>query len=442
MFEEVKNFLTKKGLLCSGDTYLVGFSGGFDSMCLLHILNRLGLKVVAVHLNHNWRGAESDEEEENCAEFCEKYKIPFCSKKLDAAAKKTETAAREARQKFFKECYEKYDAKGLFLAHTKSDNAETVIYRMIKGTGIKGLCGIAKHNSINGCQIFRPLMNFSRKDIENYCRKFSLNPNNDSSNNSVKYKRNFIRHKILPEMKEINPEVEDKLYNLSQIAVSQERIINEYLGLIENKVKVNGKFLTAKFLEFSEDVQKRFIMNFLIENSIDYDSRKVDEILEFIYENHGASCGKTISLTEKLMLLVNKDYIYPVAGIEKCFESVEITGCGTYEFCGYTFCAARYDKELPEKFPSEREYYAYTCSLPFPLSLRFRKDGDIINPFGMDGSMKLKKFFINKHIPKPERNGIILLCKNEEVLWAAGCCLSNKLRCGDIPEYVIKLEKR
>ena len=441
MFEDVEKFLKKYNLLNPDNTYLVGFSGGFDSMCLLHILSQFELKLVAVHLNHNWRGAESDLEEQNCKRFCEQRGIQFYCEKLDSSVKKTETAARDARQEFFKKCYEKYNAKGIFLAHTKSDNAETVIYRLIKGTGVRGLSGISEYSSINGCEIFRPLMNFLRADVENYCSEYKLNPNDDSSNRCLKYKRNFIRHKILPVMKEINPSVEDKIYNLSQVALSEERIVNEYLNYLEKQVKSGEKFLTQNFLRLSVDVQKKFIMNLLIENGIDYDSKRIDEVIGFIQENADCASGKTFSLNHNLFLMVSKSCFYPVVYIEKSAAEIEISGCGEYEFCDYKLTVQKFEGKF-EGYPSESEKWAYTGPLPFPICLRYRCDGDLINPFGMSGSMKLKKFFINKNIPKPLRNGIILLCKNNEVLWAAGCCLSNKLRCVDRPEYIIKLEKR
>lgn len=247
IISRVKNFIEKYKL--SG-TFIVAFSGGYDSMCLLDVLNKLRYDIAAVHLNHNWRGEESLAEAKVCEEFCTSRGIKFYTETLPDNIEKTETAAREARYKFFKRCAEKFNSKTVFTAHNFDDNAETVLYRIIKGTGIAGLQGIAERRDI----YYRPLLSISREEIEKYCRQNNLHPNNDSSNSDTKYKRNLIRHKILPLMKEINPKVTNAINSLSDIAKQ-------------------------------EDEQTNSIRQMLIENKLDYDCKKIKEIQQFIEEN-------------------------------------------------------------------------------------------------------------------------------------------------------------
>ncbi len=448
MINGVKNFLKKHGLFASEKTFLVGFSGGYDSMCMLDVLHRIsekvGFKLVALHLNHNWRGKEAEIEQENCENYCKQKNIQIITEILPPDVPKTETAAREKRQEFFKKYYKKLNADGLFLAHTKSDNTETILYRLTKGTGVRGLCGILEHSSLDFCEVYRPLMNFTRKDILRYCTVNKLVPNNDSSNFDTKYARNFIRHQIVSELKTINPKIDDVFLNLSQIAISEQNIVNEYLNQIKQEIVKDGYFLTQKFCKLSKDVQYKMILNFLIENNLDYDSRKVLEIYDFIYKSAKYKSGKTLSLTKDLWLFVSKEKICTIIDIEpeKIDEHVDINQCGKYFFNGSVLSLKKYNGTQIPDFPQEFENKVYV-SLPdkFNLTLRTRAHGDIIQPFGMQGSMKLKKLFINKGIEKFKRDEILLLCKNQEVMWAVGVCLNEKLRAKDIPTHVITVEK-
>ena len=208
MIDTVENFLEEYGLKNKDNTFLVGFSGGCDSLCLLDILSGLskkyGFKVVALHLNHNWRKEESLREEQNCKIFCEQNNIEFVVETLDGTEQKTENIAREARYGFFLKHAKNYPNSSLFTGHTSSDNAETVIYRIIKGTGIVGLQGILPERKLAQVNVFRPLLSISRAKTEDYCYSKGLTPNSDSSNFDMNYKRNFIRHKIMPLFKEIN----------------------------------------------------------------------------------------------------------------------------------------------------------------------------------------------------------------------------------------------
>lgn len=452
MIEKVEKFFIKydlAGAQKTPKTYLIGFSGGYDSMCLLDILNKMcDHKLVALHLNHNWRGDEAKVEEENCKKFCEERNIEFISETLNSDTKKTETAAREARQLFFKKYYKKYNADGLFLAHTKSDNTETIVYRMVQGTGVNGLCGIFAQNEIMGMEIFRPLINCTREEIEDYCSKNHLEPNHDSSNEDTRYKRNFIRHAILPKLKEMNTNLDESIMRLSEIAASEKRILDEYMNILETnlKLKEGDRFKTPVFMGLSEDLRKQFILNLLVENGFDYDSKKIDEIFAFINLNQGSKTGKTHSLDGKNWLFINTKEFYIIQNAQKVqrlqndTNEVTIDSEGEYVFGNKIFKVEKYTQDTLPKFPKENEFCAYVSNLDFPLTLRYRNEGDTIQPFGMQGSMKLKKYLINKNVPKFERDGIIMLCKNSEVLWACGCGLSEKLRAAKVPQYMIKTE--
>ena len=408
--DNIKNFIKKHNL--SG-TIIVAFSGGYDSMCLLDILNKLGEKIIAAHLNHNWRGEESLKEAENCKNFAKSRGIQYYSEILPDSIEKTETAAREARYDFFRRCAKKFNSKIVFTAHNFDDNAETVLYRIIRGTGTIGLQGIA--------------VKTTRAEIEKYCKDNNLNPNNDSSNSDTKYKRNFIRHKIIPLLKEINPNVTDALNSLSEIAYEDNNLINTYLP--------------TNLIQASEIEQKRLIYKILNEYNLDYDREKIENIQKFIQENKNSKSGKKISLADNLWLFVSTKKAEIISKTEKNTEEINISKCGKYEFEDYIFSIEKYNKEITE-FPHDTEYKAYISVDEINFTLRHRKDGDKIQPLGSKGSQKLKKYLNEKKIPQHEKDKLIFLCKDNEILWAAGIGISEKIKVAQKPTHMLKLEKR
>ena len=418
--EQVKEFIEKYNL--SGK-FIVAFSGGYDSMCLLDVLNKLGYDVVAAHLNHNWRGKESDEEEINCIEFAKKNNIEIYCEKLDKTVEKTESAAREARYKFLKKCAKIFDTNIVFTAHNFDDNAETVLYRIIKGTGTIGLQGIAEHRDI----FYRPLLKVSRDEIENYCTNNELSPNVDSSNYNTNYKRNFIRHQILPLLREINPKVNEALNNLSEIAKEDNLLIEKYLP--------------KSILKASETEQKRIIHQILIQNNLDYDSKKISKIQQFIQENKNSKSGKKMSLTNNLWLFVNDKKLEIVAVKEKNSQEITVKEEGLYEFEDYIFEIKKTD-EVPKYFSKDSDLKAFIEIDKIDFVLRHRRNGDMINPLGSVGSQKIKKYLNEKKIPQHEKDLIPLLCCDKEIFWAAGLGISEKIKVVNKPTHMIRLIKK
>lgn len=437
--ETVKSFLQKYDLDKPDLTYLVAFSGGYDSMCLLHVLKKITKnKLIALHLNHNWRGDESDKEELNCKEFCNSLNIEFYSEKLCAQIPHTETAARNARYEFFENCSKKFNSKIVFTAHNKNDNAETLIYRIATGTGIAGLQGISPQREI----YYRPLLEISRDEIEKYCIKKHLNPNNDSSNTDTKYKRNFIRKNIMPALNKINPESIDKINTLSDIAKEESEIIDEYVKIIQEKITESSKIKTKKFLKQSLPVQKRLIYNLFIKYNLDYDRTKILNILEFIHNNSDSKSGKTCSLTENLWIFVSCESIETITNNDFKPPSIRITKEGKYNTSEYTFEIEKFEKEV-RKFPKDSEGIAYV-NLPYPIDfeLRTRQEGDIIQPLGMKGTQKLKKYLNEKKIPNHEKDKLLFLAQGNEILWAINSGISDKIKVSSKPSHRLTFYKK
>ena len=208
---------------------LVGFSGGADSVTLLHALYTLLGKerLVALHINHMLRGAEADGDEEFCRDFCQQREIPFLSQKIDVKAlcgdNGFEEAARNVRYKAFEEVAEAMQCATVSLAHTASDNLETLIFHLCRGAGANGLSGIPVQRPLGKCTVVRPLLDVTREEILAYAEENGLSFRTDSTNADTAYTRNFIRAEIVPLMKKINPSAEENArYACAAVADLQE----------------------------------------------------------------------------------------------------------------------------------------------------------------------------------------------------------------------------
>lgn len=446
MINRVIEFL-KKYNLCD-KTIIVGFSGGFDSMCLIDILSKIkqmqefdDLHVIAAHFNHNWRGDESLQEQEVCRMFASVKGFEFYTKTADNRIKRTENDARIARYEFFEEAYEEFDADAVFTAHNKDDNAETVLYRIIKGTGIVGLKGIAEKRQY----FYRPLLTTKRSEIVHYCNENNLTPNNDSSNSNTIYRRNYLRLNVIPALEHINENVKDSLNTLATIATSDNEIIEEYLSFIRPKVFKEDKIVSSEYKRLSVPLKKRFLHEYIQKLDLDYDYKKIMEIYDFIEKNITQKNGSTISLASAMWLYANDKSIEPIPSRNKNIEfslpvNITIDGIGEFVNAEHRLVIQKYVDENLFIFPESTSNFAYVdlSNIKFPLQLRTRKDGDIISPYGMTGTMKLKKYLNSKGVPRHNRDNIVLLCNEKEVLWVVGVGLSNKIAVTKKPTHIIE----
>lgn len=429
--EKVELFLEKYKLLTPKNNIIVAFSGGYDSLCLLSIMKEISkkydLNLTAIHLNHAWRGEESDLEEYRCREFCKD--IAFYSEKLNDDIPHTETAGRQARYDFFEKCAKKFNSKAILTAHNANDNAETIFYRIIKGTGLTGLEGIAEKRDV----YYRPLLGIYRKDIETYCKQHKLIPNNDSSNNDTKYARNKIRKEIFPLLKEITPDFEKKLNELALVAKESNQIINAQIKPLE-------QYKTYEFSNLNICIKNAIVHKFFRENNLDYDKTKVTSLIEKIDKYSKLKSGKKISLTSKLWLFVNSEKMEILTDAKTINNDIQINNEGIYFFDKYKFSIKKAGK-VQRDFPKDDEFTALAELKDINFTLRNRKNGDIIQPLGMIGTQKLKKYLTGKAIPKHEKDNLVCLCKDNEVLWVAGYGISDKIKVVNKPTHILKLER-
>lgn len=445
MLEKIKLFLREYEL--QDKTIVVGFSGGYDSMCLVDILSKIKqeegfweMDVITAHFNHNWRGEESLKEQEVARLFSISRGLEFYTRTAPLTLKKTENDARIARYDFFEEALEEYDADAVFTAHNSDDNAETVLYRVAKGTGLVGLKGISEKRGV----FYRPLLKVSRAEIMAYCEKNNLSPNNDSSNMDTKYRRNYLRLNVIPALEKINPAIKDSLNTLAEVATSENLIIEEYLSSIKEKVFNEDKILSEEFKKLSKPVKMRLIHEYVQNFNLDYDFKRINELYEFIEQNIDKRNGTTISLATALWLYVDDKVIETIPPKKQEYKpdfKILIDGEGEYKIGDKRLIIRQYFSDEVFIFPESTANFVYVdlSKEKFPLVIRTRKDGDVINPFGMSGSMKLKKYFNSKGISRHKRDEIFLLANDKEVLWVVGVGLSNKIGVVKTPTHVIEV---
>lgn len=322
--DKVIQTIKKNNLIENGDKIVVGVSGGPDSICLINLLNEIKkeeiikFELIVCHINHMIR-EEATSDEEYVKEYCEKNKLQFYAKhaNIEEIAKLnkigTEEAGRNVRYNFFAEILNKTNANKIATAHTKNDNAETVLMNIIRGSstsGIKGITAIRENTYI------KPLIEISREEVEEYCKINKLNPRYDKTNNESIYTRNKVRNILIPLIKkEFNPNIIDTIDRLSSLAEKE----NEYFEKITEKtykellIKEEKKEIILDLKEFNkqEEVIKSRIVLYTIKriNGSNNGISKVhiDDIIKLCENNIG---NKYLTPNKNIKILINKGKMY------------------------------------------------------------------------------------------------------------------------------------
>lgn len=312
MLNKVKNTIKKYNLLNDDDKVLVGVSGGPDSITLLNILHELGYNLCVAHINHGIR-ENADNDEKFVEDFCKQKNIPCFVKKvklkeMDSNGMTLEELGRKIRYDFFYEIFEKEGCTKIATAHNANDNAETVIMNIIRGTGLTGLKGIGPKREI----IVRPLIEITRKEIEEYCTSKNLNPCHDETNDEAIYTRNKVRLELIPYIeKNINSNVVNNINRMSELITTEEEYIQneveeKYKECVieekENIVVCNLK----KFNKLDNVIKRRLIFKFIIKtlgNAKDIEKIHIEDILKLCENNIG---GKYLTPNKNIKVTVNK----------------------------------------------------------------------------------------------------------------------------------------
>ena len=461
LLEQVKRTIDRYHLLDKGDRLIVGVSAGVDSMVLLHLLNtyrqEFDLSLIVAHINHGLRPKESEKEAELVQKESERLGLTFEYGQFNVkefqkvGGISLQDAARKIRFHFFNVLLQKYNANKIALGHNADDQVETVLLRLMRGSGLKGLKGMLP---IREGRVIRPLLEVWRREIESFAEEMKIPYLLDSSNLKKNYLRNRLRLTLIPLIeKEYQPNFKKIVLKISTILREE----NDYLerGAEEAYQKIVREEKDALSFKFSEyqflhpAIQWRIIQKMLgriysgetvIEEregmEVDQIYKKFHQLLPsfFIELPHGVSLEKRYDL-----VLIGKGWVKPVPPFE-----VELISPGRNYVEEIKREVVIEETSRDDKF---KDLYGLPDialldyqSLQFPLKMRNFRPGDRFRPLGVKGTQKLKEFFIDHKIPKFERPRILLLISGEMIAWVVGYRIDERVKVTEKTQRILKVE--
>lgn len=446
MKNKILRTISKHSLFGDNENIVVAVSGGADSMCLLSFLYSVKSKLkinrlIAAHVNHNIRGDEAKRDEEFVKSFCELRGIPF--ELLDADVPKiadsmkcgTEEAARRVRYDYFKELSEKYNAL-VATAHNADDNAETVIYNLVRGSGLKGLCGIPPKRDY----IIRPLIEVTRHEIEHYCDENGLEYITDSTNLSDEYTRNKIRHNVLPVLRLINPSLENTITNTSSMLREDSDFLNSLAHSSLQSAKINGGYSVKKLKTLDSSVLSRVIIILLDETfKISPDYKCVCSVCDIIRN------GGRVNIKGNIYADANSGIfrLYKITPPEK-HKVTNLLSCINSQ-SGENNRVFRVVEKKEFDSDSKFNNLLFKNAVDYDIInavtvMRTRKTGDFFSPSKRGWTKSLKKFFIDEKVVLEKRDKLRLIANGNEVLWLEGFGASEKAKVKAVTKKVLVID--
>lgn len=430
MLRIIKSYILQNDLLSPSATVIVGLSGGADSMAMLDVLTLLGYRCIAAHCNFHLRGEESDRDADFVKKWCKSIDIEFVSIDFDttgyASDKKIsiEMAARELRYRWFEIIRSEYQAEAIAVAHHRDDSVETVLMNLVRGTGIKGLTGIAPKNE----KIIRPMLCTTRQQIETYLKNRSIPFVTDSTNNEDLYTRNYLRINVLPMLQKLNPSVTDAIFRTSQNLREAEKMYHAATERAKSIVFDGEKIdITALLTEASP-----ISVLFEILAPLGFNPTVIEDVCGALQ----AESGK-IFVGERFRIIKDRDFLLldPISTIMGN-EDVFYIQSDTREMeVPIRLIFSQEKKSVPIK-KNRLWLYADMDKLAFPLVLRRWQQGDWFIPFGMKGRKKLSDYFSDQKFSLKDKENAWILVSDKEIVWIVGERSDNRIRVTDKTENV------
>lgn len=448
LLQKVKAAIRNHDLLAKGDRVIVGFSGGIDSLCLLHILHQLveyELELWVVYINHSLRPAENIREVELLHKIGNHWGLKTKEVTLDIPGRLREKPqslqllAREERYKIFISLREEIDAAKVALGHHRDDQAETILYRVIRGTGIDGLAGMP---IIRDNIFIRPLLEVSREEIREYALRHNLSWLEDSSNRKSVYVRNKIRLQLIPELETAyNPNLSSALIRLGRLAREQQELMEALLEEKWERLTIIREeqlgIVIEEFLRIPAYLQYYLLKRVLREIQPQQQLESVTLLKlrdKIINENHHF---KTVQLSKKILahklegaiFFEKKERLIPT--LAERFR-LNVPGVTVIPELDLEIRVEK-DNYIPNwNEVGKHEAYLDITRLKLPFYLRFWRYGDKFHPLGAPGCQKLHDFFINRKVPREKRTGIpLLVTADDQIAWVLGYRLNELYKITD-----------
>ncbi len=441
MEAKVREIITGYKLINTGNTVLLGISGGADSIAMLRVLHNLmaelNFRIAVAHLNHGIRHNDADKDMEFVKALCGELQVPFYTETVNVPARaerdslSIEMAAREERYEFFQRAAEYFNTGLLATAHTADDQAETVLLKLIRGSGIEGLSGIALYSNRNGLKLIRPLLEISRAEIESYLNTIGQHWRNDLSNDDTKYLRNKVRHELLPWIKEnLNPAIKETLCRTANILAEENKWLNNLTAQKTAELIDTNRNLTVKpTTSLPKALRRRIIRSWLSASGMDINLiyyKMVEKIDELLCKNSNGT--KYLTLADNYQVirkyetleLVQKDnqtshntffpQTLPIPG-EVTIPELSIIVTAEIKSGIIKNCNGRIGQ------PPAEASLSFNAVGKSPIIIRPRKNGDKIKPLGINGTQKLQDIFVNERVPAGIREQIPIFECKKEIIW-------------------------
>lgn len=411
---------------------LLAVSGGVDSMVLLDLFYKLKFDICIAHCNFQLRGKESDADELLVREICQDGYIPYFINSFETLefAKENKLSIQLAARKLRYDWFQELLSLGfdfVLTAHHLDDNVETFLINFTRGTGLEGLTGIPVQNE----NIIRPLLPFSREEIENYALENKIQWREDSSNAWDKYFRNKLRHNIVPNLKELNTGFLDSFQNTLHHLQQAESLVNDASKLVfEKVVKEKGNQLEIHLktlLEFQN--YKAYLYQWLKS----YGFSAWNDIYDLVDSQSGKQVFSETHVLlkdrEKLLLsernLINKSEVFIIESIE---SKVNIP------------LKLIFSRFSGDKHVNANCIFVDKDKINFPLTIRKWQEGDYFYPAGMNGKKKLSKYFKDEKYSLLDKENQWLLCSEDQIIWVIGKRVDQRFIATETTQQNIKIE--
>jgi len=415
-------------------TYLA-VSGGIDSMAMAHLFHKLELDFELLHCNFQLRADESDQDEIFVREIAERYSVKVHVKRFDTEKEATDKnfsiqmAARSLRYEWFEKIANEENVPYVAIAHNKNDNVETFFINLLRGTGLEGLTGISDVRGI----FIRPLLFASREDIQQYVNAFEVSFREDSSNQSDKYSRNYIRHHIIPGFEELNSSFIDKMNENMERLSNTNKLLTQHVDEVKYEVTKEANGIIKININRLNKLSSRLDYLYFLLKPLGFSWDQTERIVTAFSQP-----GKQFFSASHRLLIDREDLLV------KMIDTTEVEGI---------ILESEIKLMLPIKLDVSRHEminisidknpnvaFLDADQAVFPLVLRKWEKGDFFYPLGMNSPKKLSDFFIDKKLSIFDKENTFVLESNNKIIWVVGHRIDNRFKINEQTKKVLKIE--
>ncbi|MEY8848639.1 tRNA lysidine(34) synthetase TilS [Psychroserpens sp. XS_ASV72] len=417
---------------------LIAISGGLDSVVLTHLCKSANLNIALAHCNFKLRGEESDADEDFVLQLSEDLNLEvfieyFDTEKYASKHKLSiQMAARELRYHWFDTMLNDLDFDCLLTAHHADDNLETFLINLTRGSGLSGLTGIPEVNNA----VVRPLLPFSRAQLEAYAKQNGLQWREDSSNVSDKYLRNKLRHHIIPQLKEIAPELLSNFNTTISNLKDASDIVDDGLDALSEKAisEIDGHQIKFKISEFERFNNPKA---YLYEMFKGYGFTEWNDVVDLLT----AQSGKQI-FSDSYRLLKDREHLILTdkANDEEADNAKKILISDDVRSIETPFGVLLFDEADSVIKSSETTVFVDKDLLDFPLHIRKWKEGDMFYPLGMKGKKKLSKYFKDEKLSLVAKEKSRLLVSDGKIVWVIGMRADDRFKVTNYTTNILKIQ--